>query len=484
MQVLWLALTFDIHAFIHCDGSVDLMLVLLGFRLIVVLFDHVRIPRENMLMRFAKVTKEGKYIQPVHDKLSYGSMVTLRVSLINDAGWQLGRAVTVAVRYTTVRRQFNTPPNPSSSSSSPLDALETQVIAYSSVRARLFPFIALAYALIVASTTVKDMFEQMSAELADEQTNLLAQVHALTCGLKSWGTRKAAEGIEECRKAMGGHGYSAFSGISELFANYIPSNTYEGTRTLSRSSDYLKPTPACFQNKQPHFDDIPRFLLKELQKATTGSETLTDLSNYINRAIKTSGPTDLSRTSLLDPHTQLTLFEVRATRVVMDLAQQVRTGRDWADLNVECWNASVAHTEYVILKCFMEKIEGLEKDPNVEGMEVVALKRTLKKLCHLYALSTVSSALASFLSTQTLQPDHVQSVNDHLRDLLKDTAPDAVPMTDAFAFSDYYLNSALGRYDGQSYLGLWDAAQADPVNSEAWKTKAYEVGLVWAVWVV
>lgn len=133
-------------------------------------------------------------------QLSYGSMVTIRVGMINNAGWELGRAVTIATRYCTVRRQFNTPADPSPSP----NTLEAQVISYSAVRARLFPLIALSYALIIASRTVTEMFETMSAQLANEETDLLAQVHPLTCGLKSWGTRKTAEGIEECRKAMGG----------------------------------------------------------------------------------------------------------------------------------------------------------------------------------------------------------------------------------------------------------------------------------------
>lgn len=37
-------------------------------------FDHVRIPRENMLSQFARVTTEGKYVQPPHAKLSYGGV--------------------------------------------------------------------------------------------------------------------------------------------------------------------------------------------------------------------------------------------------------------------------------------------------------------------------------------------------------------------------------------------------------------------------
>jgi acyl-CoA oxidase len=37
-------------------------------------FDHVRIPKENMLSKFAGVTDEGKYVTPPHAKLSYGGV--------------------------------------------------------------------------------------------------------------------------------------------------------------------------------------------------------------------------------------------------------------------------------------------------------------------------------------------------------------------------------------------------------------------------
>lgn len=37
-------------------------------------FDHVRIPRDHMLSKFAQVTPEGKYVQPPHAKLSYGGV--------------------------------------------------------------------------------------------------------------------------------------------------------------------------------------------------------------------------------------------------------------------------------------------------------------------------------------------------------------------------------------------------------------------------
>lgn len=37
-------------------------------------FDHLRIPRSQMLSKFAQVTKEGTYVKPPHSKLSYGGV--------------------------------------------------------------------------------------------------------------------------------------------------------------------------------------------------------------------------------------------------------------------------------------------------------------------------------------------------------------------------------------------------------------------------
>ena len=37
-------------------------------------FDHVRIPKENMLSGFAQVTDDGRYLRPPHKKMSYGGV--------------------------------------------------------------------------------------------------------------------------------------------------------------------------------------------------------------------------------------------------------------------------------------------------------------------------------------------------------------------------------------------------------------------------
>ncbi len=51
------------------------------------------------------------------------------------------------------------------------------------------------------------------------------------------------------------------------------------------------------------------------------------------------------------------------------------------------------------------------------------------------------------------------------RSLLVSLRPNAVALVDAFAFTDYALNSALGRYDGDVYRAMLEMAQGSPLNA-------------------
>lgn len=75
-------------------------------------FEYVRIPRENMLMRFTKVTPEGTYVPPPpsNKKSTYATMLFVRASIVEDSGKQLMKAVTIGVRYAAVRRQTSSKP--------------------------------------------------------------------------------------------------------------------------------------------------------------------------------------------------------------------------------------------------------------------------------------------------------------------------------------------------------------------------------------
>lgn len=68
-------------------------------------FNNVRIPRKNMLMKNNKVLKDGTYIKSPSEKLTYGTMMFVRVVIVQDMSIYLRKAVTIAIRYSAVRHQ-------------------------------------------------------------------------------------------------------------------------------------------------------------------------------------------------------------------------------------------------------------------------------------------------------------------------------------------------------------------------------------------
>ena len=65
----------------------------------------------------------------------------------------------------------------------------------------------------------------MQQRLANRDTSLLPEIHALLCGLKVLVTTHGVSDIETSRRSMGGHGYSAFAGLGRLYVDTLPTVT-------------------------------------------------------------------------------------------------------------------------------------------------------------------------------------------------------------------------------------------------------------------
>lgn len=58
-------------------------------------FNRVRIPKSQMLEKFAKVSNEGNYIEPPHAKLSYGGMMFIRSTMITQGGLTMAKGMSL-----------------------------------------------------------------------------------------------------------------------------------------------------------------------------------------------------------------------------------------------------------------------------------------------------------------------------------------------------------------------------------------------------
>ncbi|XP_002913577.1 peroxisomal acyl-coenzyme A oxidase 2 isoform X2 [Ailuropoda melanoleuca] len=410
--------------------------------------DHVRVPRENMLSRFAQVLPDGTYFKLGSPQTNYFSMVVMRVDLLlGEIIPLLQKACVIAVRYSVIRRQSRIRP------SDP----EAKILDYQTQQQKLLPHLATAYAFHFLGSNLSEFLHSSYDAILNKDFSHLPELHALSAGIKAMVSDLCLQGTELCRRACGGHGYSNLSGLPSLVTKVTASCTYEGDNTVL----YLQ---------------TARFLVKNYQQAhpTPGST----LQRSLPQSVAYLATTDLARcpaqkaADFLHPKLYTTAWAHVATRLVKDSVNHLETlmqsGADWD----EAWNqttilhlhAAKAHCYYISVKSFTETLQKLENEPEVQ--------QVIKHLCDLYALHGILTSAADFLHDGFLSGAQVDAVRTAYLDLLRLIRKDAILLTDAFDFTDHCLNSALGCYDGNVYERLFHWAQESPTNTQG--NPAYE----------
>ncbi|MCD7462391.1 acyl-coenzyme A oxidase [Datura stramonium] len=396
-------------------------------------FDHVRIPRDQMLMSVSQVTKVGKYVQfDVPRQLLYVPMVDVRQTIVADASTALSRAVCIATRYSAVRRQFG----------SQNGGQEIQVIDYKTQQSRLFPLLASAYAFRFVGEWLKRLYTDVTQRLQAKDFSTVPEVHACTAGLKSLTTTATADGIEECRKLCGGHGYLCSSGLPELFAIYVPACTYEGDNIvlLLQVARYLMKTVSQLGSRKKPVGTIAYMgKLEHLMQCRFDVEQAKDW---------------------LKPSVILEAFEARAARMSVACAQNIskfdNPEEGFAELAADLVEAALAHCQLIVVSKFIEKLQ-----QDIPGKGV---KQQLEVLCGIYALFLLHKHQGDFLGTGYITSKQASVANEQLRALYSQLRPNAISLVDAFNYTDHFLGSILGRYDGNVYPKLYEAAWKDPLN--------------------
>ena len=178
------------------------------------LFDHFRVPHSAMLARYSRVDPgSGAFQRTGSPALVYGSLTNIRANIVMHARLILARAVTIAVRYCSIRRQFKDRDAPDS-----VNIPETVVLDYPTVMVRVLPLLATTFALHYTGEAMYELYQRSREKIEGGDFEALAELHSTSSGLKSLCTMYAADGIEICRRAMGGHGFGGGSGLVQINA--------------------------------------------------------------------------------------------------------------------------------------------------------------------------------------------------------------------------------------------------------------------------
>uniref|UniRef100_A0A1A7XSA5 Acyl-coenzyme A oxidase n=1 Tax=Iconisemion striatum TaxID=60296 RepID=A0A1A7XSA5_9TELE len=401
--------------------------------------ENVRIPRENMLMKYSKVEPDGSYVKPPSSKLTYGTMVFVRSFIVGESARALAKSTTIAIRYSTVRHQSEIRPGEP----------EPQILDYQTQQYKLFPLLATAYAFSFVGQYMTKIYHRISESINDGDFSELPELHALSAGLKAFTTWEANSGIEVCRMSCGGHGYSRSSALPDIYVEFTPTCTYEGENTVMMLQ-------------------TARYLVKSYRQAKEGQQ-LSGIVSYLNesqdrrlqpQAVASQPPVvdvnDLSSLVEVYKRRAAILVEMAAKSIQQELQRRKSQEVAWNNSAIELVRASDAHCHYVVVKVFSEKL-GEVGD--------TAIHTVLSTLALLYAMHGITKDSGDFLLAGLLSVPQVLQISVRIKELLSQLRPNAVALVDAFDIHDKKLNSVLGRFDGNVYENMFEWARRSPLNA-------------------
>lgn len=404
------------------------------------LFNNYRVPHSAMLAQYNKVDPEtGALTKTGHPAVVYGTLTNIRANIIMHARLILARAVTIAIRYTSIRKQFR------DRDATDSNALEMAVLDYPTVQIRLLPLLARAFALHYTGEAMHNLYNNTRQQIEKGDFSDLAVLHSASSGLKSLCTMYAADGIEVCRRAMGGHGFHSGSGLVGINNDYLSKPTVEGDNwmiTQQVASYLIKKMESTVENPNAKPKDQADELFQQ----------------YLRQTSQRS-PRDIIRNGNVDNDAVLDAFRWRAADLSYR-AYEVRIvqKRKWNSLLIQLHNLSRVYSEMLLVTNFHNALKDLHlSSPTAE---------VINDLFQLYALHTISDDSRSFATTNAVTNASLDAIPDVILTLMTEKIrPHAVKLVDAWAMPDYLLDSALGRYDGKVYEDLYNRAhRLNPLN--------------------
>ncbi|BGP26024.1 fatty-acyl coenzyme A oxidase [Rhodotorula toruloides] len=416
-------------------------------------FTNVRIPRAYMLMKHTQVTRDGEVREPPLAQLTYGALLQGRTAMVADAANVAKKALTIAIRYAAVRRQFKVGEN----------ELESQLLDYPIHQRRLLPLLSQAVAMGFTSYRMTALFEEMSGQLESlgsdsdeaetkEVLEKLKETHATSAGLKAFCTWNALETIEKCRASLGGHGYSAYSGLPGMYADQAVQCTWEGDNTIL--------TLQSGRSLVSSYADAVKG-----QKLPGGTAYLNGLPGVLTASCPSNEST-LDLKTLEAGWDTVSANVVRQAYEKFEGAMKGGKGREEAlELcSQERFVAARVHTAGYMFRMFHEALVELAKDERKDNGVI----KTLDDICRLYGCWAIEENAAQFLKYKFFTPKQMDIISNEVTRLCAELRKCAVLLTDSFGFTDHIINSPFGRYDGNVYESYYNQVKAaNPHNPVA-----------------
>jgi acyl-CoA oxidase len=379
-------------------------------------FQNSRVPKTELLNRFAKVTDDGQYRSEIKSDNSrfftmIGTLVNGRITMALAANNMAKSALTIAIRYAARRRQFGG------------GSQETLVLDYPAIQRRLMPLLANVYAIDFAVKRLVRIREQSRDGGVGARP-----IESLAAGIKAFSTWTAMHTIQVCRESCGGEGYMFVNRFAALKADADIFTTFEGDNTVLMqlvAKNLLGELKDQLKEMNP--GRIARFFVDQRLKA---------LKKRFMGLTATSA-------SLLNPEQQLAYFRFRESTLLLRAGIRFRrlTRQKAMDaysafthLQPELLELAEAYAERQVLESFLEAVGRLPEQ---------TLERPLRKLADLFALYHLEKHKGWFLENGFMQGKRARAITSHVTHLSQEVRQDAVALVDAFGIPDQCLGAPI-----------------------------------------
>jgi len=388
-------------------------------------FDHVRIPRENLLNKYADVAEDGTYSSPIENPgrrffTMLGTLIRGRVTVGGSAGAAARVALDIATRYALERRQFEAPGADN----------EVLIMDYLVHQRRLFPLIAKSYALQFAQNELVAKCHELQTS-DDPDVEEQRELESRAAGLKAANTWHATRAIQEAREACGGAGYLAENRLIALKADTDVFTTFEG-------DNHVLTQLVAKELLTAYADDI---------KGMSPVEWVRFAANFAGeRVMKRTAAETIMQTildtrqdneeegSLFNRGTQVKMFEDREEYMLAAVARRLqRKSKEMSAFDAfnsvqdHVLHTARAHIERIILEAFVAGIDACEDD---EAREILTM------VCDLYALSVIEEDRAWFMEHRFLSTERAKAVTRGINERCRNLRPYAELLVDGFGIPE------------------------------------------------
>jgi acyl-CoA oxidase len=385
-------------------------------------FDHVRVPRDALLNRYADVGEDGRYTSPIENAnrrffTMLGTLIQGRVSVGGAAITASKLALTIAIRYALKRRQFGPPGGDS----------EALLIDYRVHQRRLFPLLAKTYALHFAQELlVAELHRVFTNDAPDRDRRKL---EGLAAGVKAAATWHATETIQTCREACGGAGYMAENRFAALKADTDVFTTFEGDNTVLLQLV----AKGLLTDYKERFGDLSQLEMVRFVGAQAFDTVVErSLARQLVGALLDALPTNEDEPEVEERDFHLHLFRGREEHVLGGVARRLKRGIDEGQDSFTVFNdcqdhvleAARAHVDRIVLEGFTGAVERCEPG---------ATRDLLSALCDLYALSTIEQERGWYFEHSRMTAPQSKAITRRVNRLCGELREHAETLVDAFA---------------------------------------------------